>query len=146
MNRKGQIHTKIKLVIVILSILLISYGWLVKDTTIAVIGAFLYLAQMLYDLIDLAVKSKQFRKGMDVVTPKNFINKLTSALEGLLVITSLIAMAPSNELYRIPAAIIWFGQVAVFILVGPIVELFANIQLDMTYGGWRRSRNRRRKK
>ena len=106
----------------------------------------IHLTQMLYDLVDLAVKSKQFQKGMDVVTPKNFINKLTSALEGVLVITSLIAMAPSNELYRIPAAIIWFGQVAVFILVGPIVGLFAKIPLDMTYGGWRPSRNRRRKK
>ena len=53
MNGKGQIHTKIKLVIVILSILLISYGWIVKNTTIAVIGAFVYLMDITHHSLPL---------------------------------------------------------------------------------------------
>ncbi|MEO5995042.1 MAG: hypothetical protein ABIN89_00010 [Chitinophagaceae bacterium] len=71
------------------------------------------------------------------MTPKNLIDKINTVLEGGLVISSLIAMVFDNDLYRIPGRIIWFGQVAAFILVGPLIEIFAKIPMKMTYGGWR---------
>jgi hypothetical protein len=141
-----HIYSNIKLAIVITSFLLIAYAWIFQKTPIAIIGAILYLGAMLYDVIDLIVKSKKFKDGQDIEVAKSTSDKITTILEGILVIISLIAMAAENDLYRIPGQIIWFGQIAVFVLVGPIVEIFAGIPMKMTYGGWRVRKYQRRRR
>ena len=97
-----HIYSNIKLAIVITSFLLIAYAWIFQKTPIAIIGAILYLGAMLYDVIDLIVKSKKFKDGQDIEVAKSTSDKITTILEGILVISSLIAMAPENDLYRIP--------------------------------------------
>lgn len=142
---KGLKHHNIKLVIVIISVLLIGYAWIYYDTTVSIIGAIMYLLGMCFDIIDLILKSKQFKKGQVIIGTKKPIEKFVSVLEAILVISSLFAVFLDNNLYHIPGRIIWFGQVVVFVLVGPLVQSLTNIPLEMTYGGWRVHKFRRNK-
>jgi hypothetical protein len=141
-------YAKIKLLIVIVSITLIGLGWIIQNFTIATIGAIFYLTGMLYDLGFLIIKSKEFKNKKEIEPQKEqqTVKEIIDLLDGVLVISSLIAMCFKNDLYRVPGGIIWFGQILVFILVGPIVATYANIPMHMTYGGWRPRKFRKRRR
>lgn len=135
-------HSDIKLAIVTISFLFIAYAWIFQNTKIATIGAIVYLGALLYDIINLIVKSKRFK---DIEAARSKSEKFITILDVILAIGSLVAMAAENDLYRFPGQVIWFGQIAVFVLFGPILEIFAGVPMKMTYGGWRIRKYRRRR-
>lgn len=136
----------IKSATVILSVVMILIGWIYAVQSISVIGAIIYLFGLFIDLIDLTIASRKFKSRENVDIPKLPFQRIVRIIEGIVVIGSLIAMIPANNLYRVPGGIIWFGQIGVYILVGPIVSLIAGIPLRMTPGGWKVNRNHRNRK
>lgn len=141
-----NIHSKVKLVIVATSFLLVAYGWIFQKDLIAIFGSILYLGAMLYSILGLMANSNKIKESRGLDHAKSKSEKITKLLEGIIVISSLIAMTLENDLYHIPGQIIWFGQIVFFILGGPIVEYFTGLPMKMTYGGWRvRNYQRKRK-
>lgn len=140
------LNSNIKLVIVASSFLIIAYAWINQKGSIAIFGAILYLLVMLYEIIGLIINSKKIKEDKNLEVTPDKLEKITTVLEGILVFCSLFAIMTENDLYRFPGQIIWFGQIAVFILGGPIIKFFTGIPMKMTYGGWRvRKYNRSRK-
>jgi hypothetical protein len=61
-------------------------------------------------------------------------------LEGLIVIASMVMTAAHKLIEFKPiadsSALIWFGQVATYILYGLIASFFSGIPMKFGYGGW----------
>ena len=137
LNSMVNKRTIINFSLVFFTITLIAYAWIFNDLIAAIVASSTYLLKLLLNVIDLIIKSKEYKRGINIKTTKNKLEEITDVTEGILVIGSLFAMAPDNNLYKIPGRVIWFGQIVNFILVGPIVEIFAGIPMKMTYGGWK---------
>ncbi|WP_316767468.1 hypothetical protein [Pedobacter frigiditerrae] len=136
-------RSNIRILILILSIIFISSSWILKDLEYAIFGSIIYCLALVFDTIFLIIDSKSFKAGKPIIDHERKIDKIFRIVEGILVMGSLIALAHPNKLYSIPGKTIWYGQLIVFILVGPIVGIFANIQLEVGYGGWRPKKYRK---
>lgn len=139
-------NSNIKLFFVASSFFLIAYAWVSQNESIAISGAILYLLIILYEIIGLVINSKKIKEDENIEVTPNKSEKVTTVLEGALVLFSLFAIISDYDLYRFTGQIIWFGQIGVFILGGPIIEFFTGIPMKMTYGGWRVRRHNRRRK
>ncbi|MBA4260078.1 MAG: hypothetical protein C0446_13015 [Chitinophaga sp.] len=104
------------------------------------------MGALLYEIIGLIINSQKIKEAQDLQITKSKSVKITTLLEGILVVGSLVAIASGNDLFLIPGQIIWFGQIALVVLVGPIVEFFVGMPMTMTYGGWRVRKFQRRRR
>lgn len=141
---KGKTHSIYNFTFVITVFLLIIYAWINDNLKSAITAGSIYILKLLIDNIDLIITARNHKNGIATEGSKNKLDYITQVIETILVIGSLFAMAPKDDLYRIPANMIWFGQVASYILVGPIIGIFADIPMKMTYGGWSPKRKLRK--
>ena len=140
------INSNIKLSIIISSFFLFANAWTFQKGIIAIFGAILYLGAILYEVICLIINSRKIKEAKDLQITKSKLDKIITLLEGILVVGSLVAITSGNDLFLISGQIIWFGQIAFFVLVGPIVEIFVGIPMTMTFGGWRVRKFQHRRK
>ena len=137
----------LKFSFVSISIALVSFGWITQCKEFAITGALVYLGKLIYDNIDLILESRKFKRGEEIKVEKGLLIILTDVLEGILIVSSLVASLSEHEIINIPGMIIWCGQIFSYVLFGNILSTFANIPMKMSHGGvWGIQRFYRRKK
>lgn len=119
----------------IISINLVSFGWIAQCEKFAITGALVYLGKLIYDNIDLILESRKFKRGEEIKVEKSFLKILTEVLEGILIFSSLIASLSEHGIFNIPGMIIWCGQIFSYVLFGNILRTFANIPMKISHGG-----------
>ena len=142
---KTSTSSIIRFIIVVISTFILGYGWFHKDFNVALFGSLTYLIVIVFDLFILIEMSKDYKKGKEIEVVVKPLDKITQLIEGILVISALITVLSKNNLYSTPSRIIWFAQVFSFAVVGPILSIFTNIPMQMTYGGWRVKKTTRQK-
>lgn len=132
----------------VLSLGLLVVGFIGNNSEIAVSGSTVYLLAQAFYLYDSYHHSKKFANNRDAtINPakkSSFVDRMTSLLEGTVIIFGLIAMVSGRAVTA--GAIIWFGAIFVYFLWGIIIEIITGIPLRFGYGGWEIRRNRQRKK
>lgn len=142
---KNYQYSNVRILIFIGSITVILSSWALKNINYAIVGSIIYSIALLSDTVKLIIESRKFKVGEATKYHERKIDKTMRLIESIVIVGSLIAMAHPNVLYSIPGKTFWYGQIIVFILVGPIIGIFANVELELTYGGWRPRRYRRYK-
>jgi hypothetical protein len=138
MTMRINIFKYLKLISLILSACFIGYGWVLKIEIISKIGAFLYLLVLIAGFVTLIIESIKYRNGNweKQMTEKSIFDSISNILEGLVLVSGVIAMITDNNLIKTTGIIIWVGTIIFYILFGIIIQFITKLPLKMTYGGW----------
>lgn len=132
-----MIKITLRSILLFVSITCIGFGWFAETVSVAIAGAIVYLISIISSLVELIINSKRYRDGKSVYCAYKKYNTLTVLIEYILLGCSAFYLLSDNELFRIPASIIFYSQLSLFVVVGPTIEIYAGIPMQMTFGGWK---------
>lgn len=134
-----------RIILILSSVILILYGWSIKNQLVSIIGAIVFLCALFINLYRTYLLSKEFKNKKDdgeisIQEKDNTTSKIERGIEGIITIASLIGTVvfqDAEKIYFYPPLIIWVGIVVTYFLSGIIIKEVANIPLRMSYGGWK---------
>lgn len=138
-----------KLVLLLISIGLITFGSLTRQQTVSVSGAILFVLILAINLVWIYRSSKRYHNTNELEKPieQNISGKIAGCLEGIIIFLGLIAMVVDNKKdygLFVPGMIIWIGAIMIYFFGGMIIKYVTGIPLKFGYGGWYVSRRQRR--
>lgn len=140
-SRFNELENMIKIILrpffLLVSISCIGYGWFSEIVSFAIAGAFVYILSVISSLVELIINSKKYRSGESVYFTNSKYITFTNILDYILLGCSALAFFSDKDLFRMPANIILLSQLSLFVVFGPIIEIFSGIPMQMTFGGWK---------
>ena len=142
----------------VISYILIAYGWIAGHESVAIAGAILFvITSAVRGLISTVRDSRIYRRGQsaELNSGSEGMHKVVVRLNGL---TSFVGMlvfmaGVQFEVQQIiwPGAVLWVGSFSQFLIFGWIIRGMTGIPLRVGYLGWyvqkpRRNRGRRRRR
>jgi hypothetical protein len=138
-------NSKVKLAILILSLITMICGVILKIKFIIISGSIIYLFVPTIESIEVFIMAKQFKSDGDNFNKKKEKRSKAEEYLGMLILIAGLIMTgiESPPGIDIAGSIIWIGSVIFYFLFGIIIDIVADIPMTMGHGGWR-IRNRKR--
>jgi hypothetical protein len=150
-----------KLIILIISIVGLVYGWILGSLTLSIFSAVVFIVGHILELARTIRSARRFRSGEEdselELQNEHTLKKVESIFDAIICLVGLGAFAygvkfskDNSELWSYPGMIIWIGSIISYFAQGVVIREITGIPLKWGYGGWyinrRKQTNRKSKR